>query len=96
MARPELDAGHCADGLGLRAFAGTLPLTETEAPNRAEEDDRRHVQRPGTELVVAHLGLAHRVEEELKIPDDSGKGGEEVVEHQWDLTGALSSLCYLK
>ena len=34
---------------------------------------------PGGEVVLAHLGLAHGVEEELEVPDDAGEGGEEVV-----------------
>ena len=34
---------------------------------------------PTGEVVLAHLGLAHGVEEELEVPDDAGHGGEEVV-----------------
>ena len=34
---------------------------------------------PAGEVVLAHLGLAHGVEEELEVPDDACHGGEEVV-----------------
>lgn len=37
---------------------------------------------PAGEVVLAHLGLAHGVEEELEVPDDAGHRGEEVVEDQ--------------
>lgn len=40
------------------------------------------MQGPTGEIVFAHLGLAHGVEEELEVPDDSGHGGEEVVGDQ--------------
>jgi len=52
---------------------------QEEAPERGEDDDRGHVEGPGREVVLAHLGLAHGVEEELEVPDDSGECGEEVV-----------------
>ncbi len=38
-----------------------------------------HVEGPGGEVVLAHLGLAHGVEEELEVPDNAGKRGEEIV-----------------
>ena len=34
---------------------------------------------PAGEVVLAHLGLAHGVEEELEVPDDAGEGGKDVV-----------------
>ncbi len=34
---------------------------------------------PAGEVVLAHLGLAHGVEEELEVPDDAGERGEDVV-----------------
>jgi len=37
------------------------------------------VEGPGGEVVLAHSGLAHGVEEELEVPDDAGYGGEGVV-----------------
>ena len=61
------------------AHAGAAPLLQDEAPEGGEDDDAGHVEGPGGEVVLAHLGLAHGVEEELEVPDDSGEGGEEVV-----------------
>lgn len=40
------------------------------------------MQGPTGEVVLAHLGLTHGVEEELEVPDDSGHGGEGVVGHE--------------
>ena len=40
---------------------------------------RGHVEGPGGEVVLAHLGLAHGVEEELEVPDDAGECCEEIV-----------------
>lgn len=37
------------------------------------------MQGPAGEVVLAHLGLTHGVEEELEVPDDSGHSGEDVV-----------------
>ena len=34
---------------------------------------------PTGEVVLAHLGLSHGVEEELEVPDDACHAGEEVV-----------------
>ncbi len=34
---------------------------------------------PTREVVLAHLGLAHGIEEELEVPDNAGHGGEDVV-----------------
>ena len=56
-----------------------MPLLEDEAPEGGEDDDAGHVKGPAGEVVLAHLGLAHGVEEELEVPDDSGHGGEDVV-----------------
>ena len=63
----------------LGAHAGAVPLLQHQAPEGGEDDDRGHVQGPGGEVVLAHLGLAHGVEEELEVPDDAGHGGEDVV-----------------
>ena len=64
--------------------AGPLPLLEHNAPERAEDDDAGHVERPTGELVFAHLCLAHAVEEELHVPDHAREGGEQVVGQQRD------------
>ena len=56
-----------------------MPLFEDEAPEGGEDDDAGHVEGPAGEVVFAHLGLAHGVEEELEVPDDAGHGGEDVV-----------------
>ena len=61
------------------AAAGASPLFEDQAPEGGEENDAGHVEGPGGEVVLAHPGLAHGVEEELEVPDDSGYGGEGVV-----------------
>ena len=64
---------------GFGAAAGSAPLFEGEAPEGGEEDDAGHVEGPAGEVVLAHLGLAHGVEEELEVPDDACERGEEVV-----------------
>ena len=56
-----------------------MPLLEGEAPEGGEDDDAGHVKGPAGEIVLAHLGLSHGVEEELEVPDDPGHGGEDVV-----------------
>ena len=56
-----------------------LPLFQRNAPQRGEDDDAGHVQRPAGEVVFAHLRLAHRVEEELEIPDHACKCGKKVI-----------------
>ena len=58
------------------AHAGAAPLAQDEAPESGEDDDAGHVEGPGGEVVLAHLGLAHGVEEELEVPDDAGESGE--------------------
>jgi hypothetical protein len=40
------------------------PFLEENTPQRAEDDDARHVERPTGKFVVAHL-----VEEKLEIPE---------------------------
>ena len=67
---------------GFGPAAGSAPLFEREAPEGGEEDDARHVEGPTGEVVLAHLCLAHGVEEELEVPDDSGEGGKDVVESE--------------
>ena len=52
----------------VRAPARAPPLLERQPPQRAEDDDARHVQRPRAEAKPAHLRLAHRVKEKLEIP----------------------------
>ncbi len=37
---------------------------------------------PAGEVVFAHLGLAHGVEEELEVPDDAGEGSKEIVGYE--------------
>ena len=58
----------------------SAPLVEDDAPEGGEDDDAGHVEGPGGEVVLAHPGLAHGVEEKLEVPDDAGECGEEVVE----------------
>ena len=64
---------------GPSAAAGAAPLFEGESPEGGEDDDAGHVEGPAGEVVLAHLGLAHGVEEELEVPDDAGQCGEDVV-----------------
>jgi hypothetical protein len=59
--------------------AGASPLVQEETPECGKDDDRGHVEGPGGEVVLAHLGLAHGIEEELEVPDDAGECGEEIV-----------------
>jgi hypothetical protein len=68
--RPD-EQGEATGDQQLGAQAGAVPLLEDEAPEGGEDYDRRHMQGPGGEVVLAHLGLAHRIEEELKVPDDA-------------------------
>ena len=60
-------------------MTGSAPFFESETPECGEQDDAGHVEGPAGEVVLAHLGLAHGVEEELEVPDDAGEGGEDVV-----------------
>ena len=69
----------------VRLLARALPLVENPAPHRAEDDDARHVQRPRGEAELAHLRLAHRVEEELEVPRRARQRGEKVVSEHGDL-----------
>ena len=65
---------------GFGATAGSAPLLEREAPEGGEENDAGHVEGPAGEVVPAHFGLAHGVEEKLEVPDDAGERGQDVVE----------------
>ena len=64
---------------GFGATAGSAPFFESKAPESGKENNAGHVEGPAGEVVLAHLGLTHRVEEELEVPDDSGEGGQDVV-----------------
>ena len=52
---------------------------ERDAPQRAENDDARHVQGPTGEIVLAHPRRTHAVEEKLQIPSDPGDRRKQVV-----------------
>ena len=52
----------------VRAPARAAPLLQRQPPQRAKNDDARHVQCPRGEAEAAHLRLAHGVEEKLEIP----------------------------
>ena len=69
----------------VRLPAGAFPFVENPAPHGAEDDDARHVQRPGGETELAHLRLAHRVEEKLEIPACPRQCGEQVVRERRNL-----------
>ncbi len=58
-----------------------------QPPQRAEDDDRRHVESPTGELIVAHARFAHRIEEELEVPGRTGEGGEEEIAQVVDFDG---------
>ncbi len=64
------------------AAAGASPLFQRQSPESGEDNNGRHVQGPTGEVVFAHLGLAHGIEEELEVPDDSGHSGEGIVGNQ--------------
>ena len=49
------------------------PFPEGQAPEVAADDDEGHVQGPTGEVIRAHFGRAHSVEEKLKIPNDPGE-----------------------
>src|SRR5579859_2074508 len=55
------------------------PLSETQSPQRAENDDAGHMQRPARKTITAHLRLAHGVKEKLKIPRGSGQRAQTVI-----------------
>src|SRR5512137_1863286 len=55
------------------------PLTEVNAPQVAEDDDEGHVQAPAGEVVLAHLGSAHAIEEKLSVPHGAAEDSEAVV-----------------
>ncbi len=74
---------------GFGAAAGSAPLLEREAPESGEEDDAGHVEGPTGEVISAHFGLAHGVEEELEVPDDAGERGQDVVEDKCALRDAV-------
>ena len=64
-------------------LARAFPFVENPAPHRTEDDNAGHVQGPRGKAELAHLGLAHGVKEELKIPSRAGQGAEEIVsEHR--------------
>ena len=60
---------------------------KNQPPQRAEDDDRRHVESPAGELIFAHARFAHRIEEELEVPGGSREGGEEEVAQVVDFDG---------
>ncbi len=62
----------------------TLPLVENPAPHGTEDDDACHVQRPRGEPKLAHLRLAHCVEEKLEIPTCPSQRTENVVAQHWN------------
>ena len=66
---------HQQPGLAARAF----PFFQRDTPQRAEDDDAGHVQRPTGEFVSSHLGLAHGVEEKLHVPGGARESREQIV-----------------
>ena len=58
------------------AAAGASPFFQEESPKRGEDDDAGHVEGPTGKIVLAHLGLAHGIEEELEVPDHARHGRE--------------------
>ena len=50
------------------------------SPESSEKDSAGHVERPTAEVVFAHFGLAHGVEEELQVPKHASGGSEGIVE----------------
>ncbi|MCK7518281.1 MAG: hypothetical protein MZV64_11435 [Ignavibacteriales bacterium] len=84
VARPDHDRRQDEDGdpghdQPARRFPGPLPLVEVDPPQAAEGDDEGHMDRPAREVVLAHLGRAHAVEEELEVPGRPGQRGPDVV-----------------
>ena len=57
----------------MGSLAGSFPLVEINAPQRAENDDAGHVQAPTGKAKLSHLGLAHGIEEELHVPASAGQ-----------------------
>ena len=60
---------------------------KNQTPQRAEDNDRRHVESPAGELIFAHARFAHRIEEKLEVPGGSREGGEEEVAQVVDFDG---------
>ncbi|KAG5731111.1 hypothetical protein E4T56_gene4844, partial [Termitomyces sp. T112] len=64
------------------AHRGAQPFLERKAPERGKQDDAGHMQRPAGEAIFAHLALAHRVEEELAIPQRAAQRRQQPVAQQ--------------
>ena len=62
------EGGDAAGDEQVSLLARAFPFVKDPAPHGAEDDDAGHVQSPTGESVFVHLRLAHRVEEELEIP----------------------------
>jgi len=76
------------------APAHSAPLVQCDAPERTEDDDTGHVERPtGEAILLAHLRLAHGVKEELQIPGESRDSRQNVVAQ--DRRPGCSSCRYL-
>src|SRR5512138_1363126 len=80
--RREDENDDADDDEPARRLARGLPLVETDPPEAAEGDDEGHVDGPAREVVLAHLGRAHAVEEELEVPGRPGQGGPDVVRQE--------------
>ena len=59
-----------------------MPFLEGDAPECAEDDDRRHMQSPTRKIVSPHLCRAHAVKEKLEVPRDPGCGTQDVIDGQ--------------
>ena len=69
--------------------AGAFPFLESDAPERAEDNDAGHVESPTGEFEAAHLRFAHGVKEKLKIPGGSCESGKEVIRKHRDACGGF-------
>src|SRR5579862_5836842 len=78
----QQEQGQCQQPARLHSRA--FPLLQPDAPQAAEDDDAGHVQCPTREFVFTHLGFAHRIKEELKIPGSAGQGAQQIIREHWN------------
>jgi len=66
-------------------LARTFPFVEDPAPHRGKNDDAGHMESPRGKVEFTHLGLPHRVKEELEIPTCAGSRGKKVIAYRRNL-----------
>src|SRR6202042_666831 len=64
------------------ATARTCPFAQGKTPQCREQNVAGHVQGARGKRIASHLALAHRVEEELEVPQGAAKCGQQGVAQQ--------------